>query len=103
MFEIQILIPVAFNSGELIDRSHVTEYVKAVTKLAGGCTWYPAPRLGGWRSPSGEMMIEEMTCVVVGVKSLSDCAWLPHAVDLHKRLFQQEATCVRYLGITEVL
>lgn len=104
MVEVQILIPLADNSGVEFDEDHVTAFDHRLIDAFGNISVLPGTGHGSWKMGDGSIAIEPWRIYLVAVDSLLASGGTIHAMaQFAARHFRQEAIYVRYLGVSEVV
>lgn len=102
MFEVQILIPLADNDGEIFTTEHHASWEAAAVDMFGGFTHYPSPAVGGWLD-AGEVCKDATRIYGLAVASLVDGEKVGALVRFTKAFYDQKAIFIRYLGLVEIL
>ncbi len=102
MFELQILIPVKSNEGELFTATQHQQFERELINLFGGFSLYPNEVTGAW-ADAGEIYYDQTRAYALAVRSITDGSKVQSTVDFAKSHYGQLAIFVRYLGINEIL
>lgn len=102
MFEVQILIPVADNSGHAFTASHHVAFESFAANLFGGITRLPRLTIGVWVEA---LVVYNDRCrvYVVAIGSIVDGGKVGQLAQFAKVHYQQKAIYVRYLTLSEVI
>lgn len=98
MFEVEMLIPVADNDGNLFDRAHDEKFEAHVLASFGGFQWRGTVK-GGWLD-SDKIYVELTREFVIAVVSIGEGAKVR---DIALFANRQEAIYLRFLGVTEII
>jgi hypothetical protein len=103
MFELQMLIPVADNEGDVFPASAFLAFEQAAIDCFGGFSRLPGTNTGGWISPDGRLYRDDAYVYAFVLRSVTDGERVGSLVGFAKTLFSQEAIFIRYLGVIEIL
>lgn len=103
MIEVQILIPIADNAGNLFGSVSYDEFQDDLLRLFGGCSGPSNPVPGAWRSPEGKVYFDSNRNYTIALESITLGNLIKVAVDFAKLRFGQEKIYIRYLGLSEIL
>ena len=105
MIEVQLLIPVSDNDGRAFDPAHDAVFEEFLAgEFPKGFTRESGLTSGAWTNPTGTMYRDQCRVYVVAVSGVLEVSDKLHVVvEFAKAHYRQEAICVRYLGVLEVL
>jgi hypothetical protein len=103
MFEVQMLIPVVSNEGDVFTAEHHAAFEARVIDACGGFTLYPSTAVGGWRNDTGQEFRDRTRVYGMAIRSLADGAGVAALGNFAKAHYCQEAIFIRYLGQVEII
>ncbi len=103
MFEVQMLIPVADNSGNVFSVAHHMVFENAIIEAFGGFTLLMSGAVGGWRDESGVTYSDSTRLYLIAVVSLVDGSKVGALAAFAKAHYEQLAISIRFLGLFEIL
>lgn len=103
MFEVQMLIPLASNGGEIFTVEHHAVFEATILDSFGGFTLYPSAAVGGWRNADGKTFADTTRIYGIAVVSLVDGDKVGALARFAKAFYEQDAISVRFLGVFEIL
>lgn len=102
MFEIQMLIPIADNDGDLFSPEHHFAFEVEAVRLFGGLTHYPSTAIGAWND-NGDLYQDATRVYGFAVAGLEAAAKAVELARFAKNHYRQVAIFVRYLGQVEII
>jgi hypothetical protein len=102
MFEVQFLIPIGDNDGNVFPADHHAAFEDEAVRLFGGVTRLPTEATGTWVNEG--LRFDDKTIVyVVAVQSIGSGWDILGLARFAKSHYRQEAIYIRYLGVAEVI
>ena len=102
MFEVQMLIPLASNSGVDFDEDHHADFETFALDLFGGITRLSSEAAGTW-ADAGSVYHDRFRIYVVALGSIVSGAKVGELATFAKAHYEQLAIYVRYLTLAEIL
>ena len=102
MFEVQILIPMADNAGQVFTEPHHAFFEAFAVNLFGGVTCLPNEATGAWVD-AGVVYRDQTRIYVVALRSIVNGGKVGELATFAKSHYAQLAVYVRYLTLAEVL
>ncbi len=103
MFEVQMLIPVTSNNGEVFSAEHHAAFEFAACDALGGFTLVPSTAFGGWINGDGKAYRDETRVYVFAIRSIEKGVVVVELARFACRHYWQEAIAIRYLGQFEAI
>jgi hypothetical protein len=102
LFEVQILIPVADNAGQIFAEHHHAAFETFAVALFGGITRLPNEAVGAW-SDAAVVYRDQTRIYVIALRSIVNGGQVGELATFAKAHYTQLAVYVRYLTLAEVL
>lgn len=103
MIEVQFLIPLADNAGQVFPPEHHDDFTAELTRLFGGCSALPGVVAGQW-SDAGRVYSDQNRVYAVFIPGLLEGgSQVMTAIAFAKAHYAQLKLSVRYLGHAEIL